>query len=83
MPKRKPTYYFNGEQISSVRAHELLRNNTSIQVGTEDVTEEEYAIVLMDLNARTTNDYNKNTNHNALIDLTEMISKGGIVLLQR
>ncbi len=76
LPKRKPTYYFNGEQISSARAHELLRNNTSIQVGTEDIIEEEYAIVLIDLNAYTAQDYNKNTNHNALIDLTEMISKG-------
>lgn len=76
VPKRTPTYYFNGEQISSVRAHELLRNNTSIQVTTEDITAEEYAIVLKDLNADTGHDYNKNTNHNALIDLTQMISKG-------
>ena len=76
VPKRKPTYYFNGEQISSVKAHELLRNNTSIQVVTEDSTEEEYAVVLKDLNVDDGHNYNKNTNHNALIDLTEMIAKG-------
>lgn len=74
--RRKPTYYFNGEQISSVKAHELLRNNTSIQVVTEDITEKEYAIVLKDLNADSGHNFNKNTNHNALIDLTEMISMG-------
>lgn len=76
VPRTKPTFYFNEEQISSVRAHELLQNNTSIQVTTEDVTEGEYAIVLRDLNADTGNNYNRNINHNSLIDLTEMIAKG-------
>jgi hypothetical protein len=72
-PQKKPTYYFNGEQISSVRAHELLRNNTSIQVTNKDYSEDEYAVILTDLNKVSSENYNKNPN--SIIDLTEMIEK--------
>ena len=74
--KQNPTFYFNGEKISSAKAHQLLKNNKSIQVATETHTEDEYAIVLADLSKPSYNkNYNKNTNPNSVIDLTEMIEK--------
>ena len=73
----KPNYYFNGEKISSTQAHALMRNNRSIQVTTEDISELEYAVVLTDLSKSSMTDpNNKNNNANAFIDLTDMISKG-------
>jgi len=74
--KHKPTFYFNGNKISSVKAHQLLRNNTSIQVTNEEYTENEYAIVLTDLNSVSyTQNLNKNNNPNSVIDFAEMITK--------
>ncbi|MFD2588542.1 M56 family metallopeptidase [Croceitalea marina] len=73
--EKSPTFYFNGEKITSVKAHELLKNNKSIQVTTEDYSEDEYAIVLTDLSKVSYHNYNKNTNPNSVIDLTEMIEK--------
>lgn len=73
--KQNPTFYFNGEKITSAKAHELLKNNKSIQVATEDYTEDEYAIVLTDLSKASYQNHNKNNNPNSVIDLTEMIEK--------
>ncbi|GMN11545.1 hypothetical protein MTsPCn9_25770 [Croceitalea sp. MTPC9] len=73
--KRKPTFYLDGEKISSAKAHQLMRNNKSIQVATEDYSEDEYAIVLTDLSKSSYNNHNKNSNPNSVIDLTEMIKK--------
>ncbi|MEO9513129.1 MAG: M56 family metallopeptidase [Flavobacteriaceae bacterium] len=73
---KNPTFYFNGNKISSAKAHQLLKNNRSIQVATEDYTEDEYAIVLTDLSTVSYNkNPNKNNNPNSFIDLTEMIEK--------
>ena len=74
--KTKPSFYFNGGKITSAKAHELMRLNTSIQVATEDRTEGEYAVVLTDLNDAAYADAYNNNNTNAFIDLTEMIAKG-------
>ncbi len=74
--KQNPTFYFNGNKISSEKAHRLLRNNKSIQVTTETYSDEEYAIVLSDLSKSSDNtNYNHNPNPNSAIDLTEMIAK--------
>ncbi len=73
--KRNPTFYFDGEKISSNKAHQLLKNNKSIQVSTKTYSEEEYAIVLSDLNKASYQNHNKNNNPNSVIDLTEMIGK--------
>ena len=74
--KKAPTFYFNGNQISSVKAHQLLRNNKSIKVATENYTKDEYAIVLTDISKASYNqNHNKNNNPNSVIDLTEMIAK--------
>ncbi|WP_350292723.1 M56 family metallopeptidase [uncultured Croceitalea sp.] len=73
--KKNPTFYFNGEKITSSKAHQLLNNNKSIQVTTEDYTEDEYAIVLADLSKVSYQNRNKNNNPNSVIDLTEMIEK--------
>jgi len=73
---KNPTFYFNSNKISSVKAHQLLKNNKSIQVATEDYSKDEYAIVLTDLSKVTHNqNLNKNDNPNSVIDLTEMIAK--------
>lgn len=73
---KHPTFYFNGNKISSTKAHQLLKNNRSIQVATEDYTEDVYAVVLTDLSTLSYNkNPNKNNNPNSFIDLTEMIEK--------
>ncbi|WP_055394615.1 M56 family metallopeptidase [Flagellimonas eckloniae] len=73
---KNPTFYYNGNKISSVKAYQLLKNNRSIQVTTEDYTEDEYAVVLTDLSKVSYNkNPNKNKNPNSFIDLTEMIEK--------
>ncbi|MDT0605774.1 M56 family metallopeptidase [Croceitalea rosinachiae] len=73
--KKNPTFYFNGNRVSSVKARQLLQNNKSIQVATEDFSEDEYAIVLTDLSKVSHKNYNKSNNPNSVIDLTEMIEK--------
>nr|WP_299074106.1 M56 family metallopeptidase [uncultured Allomuricauda sp.] len=73
---KNPTFYYNGNKISSAKAHQLLKNNRLIQVATEDYTEDEYAVVLTDLSKVSYNkNPNKNNNPNSFIDLTEMIEK--------
>jgi hypothetical protein len=73
--KKAPTFYLNGEEITSTKAHQLLKSNKSIQVVTETYSEDEYAIVLSDLSKATFQNHNKNNNPNSVIDLTEMIQK--------
>ncbi len=74
--KKNPVFYFNGDKISSAKAHQLLKNNKSIQVTNEDYTGDQYAIILTDLNQVSYNrNTNKNNNPNSIIDLTEMIEK--------
>lgn len=75
--KLKPNFYFNGEKIAATKAHNLMRNNRSIQVTTKDISEKEYAVILTDLSKSSIADpNNKNYNPNAFIDLTDMIAKG-------
>ncbi len=75
---KNPKFYYNGKQISSEKANRLLSSNTSIQVTNEEYSDEEYAIILTDLNNPNAGNPNFNNNPNSAIDLTQVISKGAV-----
>lgn len=75
---KNPKIYFNGKQISSVKANQLLSNNKSIQMSSKDYNDGTYAILLTDLNSSWNKNINKNNNPNSAIDLTEMIEKDAL-----
>ena len=73
--KKNPKIYYNGEEITSVKANRLLSRNKSLQVASKDYDNGSYAIVLNDINSSLNLNVNRNNNPNATIDLTEMITK--------
>lgn len=76
--RKNPKIYFNGKKISSVKANQLLSNNSSIKMASKGYNDGSYAIILTDLNSPSSKNVNKNNNPNSAIDLTEMISKDAL-----